>query len=90
MAVRRVNELGFYSLSTRDLAKKTKLTIPKLLSLIRYLDLQASDEFFKEIKIGKSKFKRYTPRTLDALKKALQSVDMVDVWNRCRPRKRRA
>ena len=80
LAVKRVNELDFYSLSTTELAKKAKLTTPKLGALVWHLKLQESDEYFKQIKVGKSTFKRYSPKALNAIKKALKEVDMDEIW----------
>ena len=82
MAVKRVSELGFYSLSTTALAEKLRLTVPRTLALIHHLDIQSSLEYFKVIKIGSSSFKRYSSRALDVLKKALSKVDMTEVWEK--------
>jgi len=88
MTVKRVNELGFYSLSTTDLAEKTGLTVPKTVALVRHLGLQSSEEYYKEFKIGRSTFKRYSPKALVAVKKALLSVDMDEVWDVHGPKRR--
>jgi hypothetical protein len=42
--------------------------------------LQESEHYFKEIVIGKSKHKRYSPKALDSIKSALPEVDMEEVW----------
>ena len=89
VAVKRVNELDYYSLGLQQLAKKLKVTQPKTLALVKYLDLQSSEEFFKEIRVGKATFKRYSPKALDALKKALKTADMEAIWQRHRPRRHR-
>src|SRR5215207_4859974 len=60
VAVRRVNELDFYSLGLRDLAKKLGVGPTRLLWLIKKEGLQKNADFFKEIKIGKSSHKRYS------------------------------
>lgn len=80
LAVKRVNELDYYSLSTTELAKKANLTAPKLVALVWHLKLQDSDEYFKQVRIGKSVFKRYSVKALDKIKKALEEVDMEEVW----------
>ncbi|MEW8030262.1 MAG: DUF3644 domain-containing protein [Candidatus Thiodiazotropha endolucinida] len=80
LAVKRVNELDYYSLSTTELAKKAKITSPKLGALVWHLKLQESDEYFKQIKVGKSLFKRYSAKALDAVKKALKEVNMDEIW----------
>lgn len=81
LAVKRVNELDYYSLGTAALAKKAGLTQPKLLAPIWNLKLQESNDYFKSLKIGKSVFKRYSEKALDAIKESLaNSVDMDQVW----------
>ncbi len=85
VAVKRVNELDYYSLGLRDLAGKVGMTPPKALALVIHLGLQDSEDFFKEIVIGKSRHKRYSAKALDALKKALPEVDMGEVWEQHRP-----
>lgn len=89
LAVKRVNELDYYSLSPQSIAEKVGLTQPKTLALIKHLKLQDSDDFFKLVKIGKSAFPRYSPNALDALKKAYSEVNMDDVWQKHRPKRRR-
>lgn len=85
VAVKRVNELGFYSLGLKDLAEKLALTQPKTIALVRYLKIQNSEEYFKKIKVGASTFKRYSPKALSEMKKQLSVVDMEEVWNTCKP-----
>jgi hypothetical protein len=85
VAVKRVNELSYYSLGLKNLAEKLSLTQPKTFALVRYTKIQDSDEYYKEIKVGKSLFKRYSPKALHQLKKSLKTVDMDEVWNTCRP-----
>jgi hypothetical protein len=67
LAVKRVNELDYYSFGTKDLATKAGLTTPKVGALIWYLKLQESDEYFKNLKVGKSVFKRYSNKALDSI-----------------------
>jgi len=85
VAIKRVNELGFYSLGLKDLAKKLSLTTPRTFALVKYLRIQDTEDYYKKIKIGNSTFKRYSPKALDILKKNLDIVDMEEVWSSCRP-----
>ena len=80
VAVRRVNELGYYNLGAKNLAEKLGLSLNKTLALIHHFKLQESEEYFKLIKIGASEFKRYSPKALDLLKKELPKVDIDKVW----------
>ena len=49
-------------------------------ALIWHLKLQESDEYFKNLKVGKSVFKRYSNKALDSIKQSLEDVDMSEVW----------
>lgn len=89
VAVQKVDALGYFSLGLKDLAKKLELTGPRTLALVRSLKLQDSDEYFKEFIIGSVHHKRYSPKALDALKKALPQADMDRVWNDFGPKRAR-
>lgn len=80
IAVKRVNELDYYSLGLYDLAKKIGLTAPRALALIRHLGIQEQPEYYKEIKIGSQRYKRYSAKALHLLKRQLPQVDMDEVW----------
>jgi hypothetical protein len=82
VAVKRVNELDYYSLGASALAEKLGLSIPKTLALIEHFDIQGKEEYFKEIKINSSVFKRYSPKALDFLKKELPKLDINEIWNK--------
>lgn len=80
VAVKRVDELSFYSLGLKQLAPKLKLTMPKALALVRHLKIQEAEDCYKEFRVGKVMFKRYSAIALDRLKEALPEVDMNQVW----------
>ena len=80
VAVKRVNEIDFYSLGLNDLATKVGLSAPRTLAVIRHLKLQSDGEYFKEMKIGAARFKRYSALALDRLKKELPALDVERVW----------
>lgn len=82
VAIKRVNELNYYSLGASALSEKLGLSIPKTLALIEHFDIQGKEEYFKEIKINSSVFKRYSPKALDFLKKELPKLDINEIWNK--------
>lgn len=82
VAVRRVNELDFYSLGAKQLGEKVGLTMPKLLAVVDYLGLCNELKYYKEIRIGKSKFKRYSQEALDAIRKALEKESAEEIWRK--------
>jgi hypothetical protein len=80
IAVRRVNELGFYNLDRDQLAEHVGLTGPKTTAVIRYLDLKNDPNYCKEIVIGKSKFCRYSQNAIGRIKKALDEKPIQEIW----------
>jgi hypothetical protein len=80
VAVKRVNELGYYTLGLRDLSRKLGRTAPKILHLINIDRIQEDPEFFRLIKIGGTTHKRYSVKALENLKKRLDEVDLDQLW----------
>ena len=85
VAVKRVDELSFYSLGLMQLAPKLKLSMPKALALVRHIKIQEAEECYKEFRVGKVMFKRYSALALNRLKEALPEVDMNQVWEEYGP-----
>jgi hypothetical protein len=80
VAVKRVDELGFYSLGRDDLAKKVGLSGPKTTAVIRFLNLQTDAECYKQLTVGKSKFDRYSQKAISAIQEALKKKPIADIW----------
>jgi len=80
VAVKRVDELGFYNLGRDQLAEKIGLSGPKATALIWHLKLTQDPDCFKEFIIGKTKFKRYSQKAIECLREAVKTVDMKKVW----------
>jgi hypothetical protein len=80
VAVKRVEELGFYNLGRDQLAKKVGLTGPKTTAVIRFLKLKEDAESYKQISIGKSKFDRYSQKAISAIQEALKKHDIDQIW----------
>lgn len=89
IAIKRVNELDFYTLNLTALSEKTKISSPKLLAVMKELKLQESPDAFKEIKIGTQVYKRYSPVALDILKKQLPKLDVESIWQKNRLKTKR-
>lgn len=86
VAIKRVNELEFYTLNLTALSEKTKVSTAKLLAVVKELKLQENQDAFKEIKIGTQIYKRYSPLALDILKKELPKLDIESIWQKNRPK----
>lgn len=87
VAVKRVNELGYYSLGAKQIADKLVLTIPKVVAIVEYLGLREKTDFYKEFRIGKSLFKRYSPRTIEAIQSCLKRTNIDQIWKEYKKRK---
>jgi len=90
VAVRRVNELDFYSLGATDLAKKVGLTTPKSRAVVDHLGLRDDLNFFKEIKIGRTVHSRYSPKAIEKIKDALKNESIDDIWAADRAKRKEA
>jgi hypothetical protein len=86
VAIRRVNELDFYNLGRDDLATATGLTGPKTSAVIEFLKLKDDPDCHKVIKVGKTKWSRYSQKAILSLKKALKDdPDILEkAWNSMR------
>jgi hypothetical protein len=82
VAVKRVNELDFYSLGFRELAAHLAgvVSANKLQVVIRHLGLRDSPKYFKEMTIGRSRFARYSEEALNRLRADLPSLDVESIW----------
>jgi hypothetical protein len=81
VAIKRVNELDFYNLGRDQLAKAIDLSGPKTTAIIWHLKFQNGDDYFKEIPIGKSKFKRYSQKAITALKDVIKAGLVEQIWD---------
>ena len=90
LAVRRVNELDFYSLGAAQLAKKVGLTPPKSRAVVDHLGLREDADCFKEIKIGRVTHARYSPQAIKKMNDALADESIDDIWTAYRAKQRAA
>lgn len=80
VAVKRVDDLGFYNLGRDQLAVKVGLSGPKTTAAIRYLNLKKDESCYRQITIGKSKFDRYSPKAIEKIKGALKQTPIETIW----------
>ena len=86
VVLKRVNELGYYTLGLIALAERLGATPPRVLELIRFLDLQSDPEYFKEFRVQSARHKLYSQKALQRLRKAMSQVDIDAVWEHARGR----
>ena len=80
LGFKRVNELDFYNLNLTQLGEKVGLTQPKCLAVVWQLGLQSDSDCFKEIRIGKTVYKRYSQKAIGCIQEALPVLDLDEVW----------
>ena len=80
VAIKRVDELGYYSLGRDQVAQKVGLSGPKATAMIWHLELKDNTDCFKEIRIGASRFGRYSIKAVAAIRKTLQDTNIEKVW----------
>ena len=81
VAVKRVDELGFYNLGAKQLAEQTGLSMPKVVAVVDDQGMRDKTDYYKEIRIGRAVFKRYSSKAVDALKK-LKKSQVDEIWDR--------
>lgn len=87
VAVKRVNELDFYSLGAKQLSEKLGVTLPKLVAVVECLGLRSDSEFYKEFRIGSQTHKRYSQRAIEKIRNALIERNADEFWQECRQKK---
>ena len=80
IAVKRVDELGFYNLGHNDLAKKVGLTPNKTTAAIRVLGIKGDQDCYKEVAIGKVKYQRYSQNAIRRIKDLLDKKTANEIW----------
>lgn len=80
VATKHFNELDFYSLGAKGLASKLSLTVPKLVAVVWYISLKGDPDCYKEIKIGSSRFTRYSPKAIERVRTVLNKKSIDEVW----------
>ena len=80
VAVKRVNELDFYNLGAKQLSEKIGLSLNKTVAVVDHLKLRSDQECYKEIKIGKSTFKRYSSKAIEKIQVCLKKTSADTIW----------
>ena len=84
VAVRRVDELGFYNLGHRDLALKVGLTTNKTTAAIALLRLKADPDCFKVFMIGATRHQRYSQHAVERIQQLLTEKSPDQIWSEYR------
>ncbi len=86
VGIRKINILDFYNLSSTQLAKKLGITEPKLRALVKLNKIQENEDYYKEIKIGKTTFKRYSQKAYENILEIMNEKDfsLIRTWKEAR------
>ncbi len=87
IAIRRVDELGFYNLSHGDLARKLQLTPNRTTAAIALLNLKDDLDCSKAFKIGRSVFQRYSQKAIERIEALVDEHGADGVWAQYRARR---
>jgi hypothetical protein len=80
VAIKRVDELGFYNLGRDQLAGHLKLSGSKATAAIWCFDIQKDPDCFKDVIFGKTSFKRYSQRAIEKIQEGLAVKPIEAVW----------
>jgi hypothetical protein len=86
VAIRRVNELDYYTLSLQRLSEHVGLGRNKLLAVIKELEIQEDQEYFKVLRVGKVESKLYSGKAVKKICDELPRLNVDEIWARRRPR----
>lgn len=90
VAVKRVNELDFYSLGAKQLSSKLGMSLPKVLAVVDHLKLRDKLDCYKEFKLGSQLYKRYSQKALEEIAIVLKDTSVDDIWAKRRTKRVRA
>lgn len=82
VGIRKINLLDFYNISSTQLAQKLGITEPKLRAIIKLNNIQESEDYYKEIRIGKTAFKRYSQKAFEKVSEIMKAkgFSMTKSW----------
>lgn len=89
VGIRKINELDFYNLSPKKLAEKFSITEPKARAIIQLNNLRADKECYKEFRMGKTIYKRYSQKVVDKITLIMnqKGFSLPDTWKEARNKK---
>lgn len=80
VAIKRVDELGFYNLSHNELSRKVGLTPPKTTAAVALLGLKSDPDCFKDFVIGKSHHARYSQKAIERIGSLVEQKGADGIW----------
>lgn len=87
-AVRELDLQKKYRYSARELADHVELTLPKSYALRQYLKLDADTTCRHEFVFDSQRIPRYSDAAIQKMRTAKATVDMDEIWQQHRPRRK--
>ena len=84
--LRDVDVTARYPFSITQLGQLCGLTTPKAGALIWKLEIRGDPEAYHEIRLGQSRFPRYSHKALDSVRAGVAQLDVEAVWQEFRAR----
>lgn len=82
IGVKRVSERDYYNLGIRDIGRKLPISWQKAKTVAIELDILNDEEYYKEIEVGSSRYKRYSGYALERIREAIEEgeVSPEETW----------
>lgn len=84
VALKRVDELGFYNLSLSELSKKVGLTTSKTTAAVANLKLKGNLDYFREFVIGRTHHARYSQDAIQKIQALVDEKGADAIWREYR------
>jgi hypothetical protein len=88
VALKTTDSTGYYNLMAKKLADKLGLTTYQVLQVVEYLGLRQDADCYHEFKMGSQCHKRYSPKAIEVIRKALEVEPIDAIVEKVRQRKR--
>ena len=89
VAIKAVDKLGYYNMGMRKLAKHYPgLSEARIGAIITELKIRDDPDCYAEFSIDSQHYKRFSQRAIDRINDELPKLDLDDVWDRHKPRRR--
>jgi len=84
VGIKKVNELGYYTMGRNQLAQAVKLSSKKTDALIWYLKLKEDENCCKAIYIVKTRYFKYSQEAIKRIQDTLEEKPLSEIWKHYR------
>jgi len=81
VAIKKVNELGFFNMTRNQLSDAIHLNKPKTNTLIWYLKIKNDEDCCRAIQLGKTTYYKYSCKSISKIKEIFQNKTMEEIWD---------